>query len=484
MTEVPIHTVTCDQSVTDVPKTVNRCDLVIKCEQDDCPGNAAPWVCVKCHAVVEYGLDDENVYCNCGMTKLSSCKFECSQKGSMYSDEKKLKAALQKLKPPVTFTILLLGETNVGKSTWINAFANYLTYPTLDAAVETRDLITLIPNEFTYTDDDNECTVIRNGPKCEDENFTAGLKNVDILKSEEDRIANINDKIKLEEKDLMFDIVGLEREDLAYPRTVCTNEKCITTGSFNGSSVINYTQWCHDHCYLNGVTTEVTNNEALKQCQAMNNDVCTECSHGYEEHMHITYQYNQVSKKVENQDVRNMIRTNASTRDIKARAIQDLQNLIGELKDEHAQIEKIAAKFGVFLQQNSITSYNHARAEYLTFHINEQKKLTPEFRDEKLIAQLELSLKTYNEEVNTLIKAMQSGDESQVLDISTIESSIKQLYGLKHSGPIIKNVGRSAIKASTRTRREVSHRIKSSKNKKNSSISSGLKKFFRFASRD
>jgi predicted GTPase len=37
--------------------------------------------------------------------------------------------------------ILILGETGVGKTTWINAFANYLTYGTLEHALKVREFM-------------------------------------------------------------------------------------------------------------------------------------------------------------------------------------------------------------------------------------------------------------------------------------------------------------------------------------------------------
>jgi predicted GTPase len=49
--------------------------------------------------------------------------------------------------------ILLLGETGVGKSTFINAFANYVFYEKLDDALR-EDLLWLIPASFTVTDAD------------------------------------------------------------------------------------------------------------------------------------------------------------------------------------------------------------------------------------------------------------------------------------------------------------------------------------------
>lgn len=60
--------------------------------------------------------------------------------------------------------ILLLGETGVGKSTFINSIVNYLTYPDFEKATR-EDLITLISSQFTVQDKYGEYHEIKVGPE-------------------------------------------------------------------------------------------------------------------------------------------------------------------------------------------------------------------------------------------------------------------------------------------------------------------------------
>uniref|UniRef100_A0AC34GTQ5 G domain-containing protein n=1 Tax=Panagrolaimus sp. ES5 TaxID=591445 RepID=A0AC34GTQ5_9BILA len=58
------------------------------------------------------------------------------------------------LNPKKSINILILGQTGVGKSTWINAFANYLIYNTLEEAITAGTPVCVIPTKFSMFDED------------------------------------------------------------------------------------------------------------------------------------------------------------------------------------------------------------------------------------------------------------------------------------------------------------------------------------------
>lgn len=80
--------------------------------------------------------------------------------------------------------ILLLGETGVGKSTFINSFCNYLRYSDLRHAMVAKDqLITLIPTSFTITDSNFEERLIKVGPADTNEYLETGASATQTCRS-------------------------------------------------------------------------------------------------------------------------------------------------------------------------------------------------------------------------------------------------------------------------------------------------------------
>lgn len=139
----------------DVQKPVRRRFIKIPCPGPRCQGTSdLNWVCPRCLHALEYGYSDQYIYCDCGRGHFKNYTFKCSNASShgpnyvAFPDNTRLQNLLQSLASSDYVNILILGETGVGKSTFINAFINYLTFDTLDDAMKSEELQWVIPCSF------------------------------------------------------------------------------------------------------------------------------------------------------------------------------------------------------------------------------------------------------------------------------------------------------------------------------------------------
>ncbi|RSL68851.1 hypothetical protein CEP53_002391 [Fusarium sp. AF-6] len=131
-----------DRRAVKIPCPHHGCDQKLQCS----------WICASCQSTVEYGVMDDLLYCDCGASPYHKWEFQCNdpKHGSdweMYNCFELLRK-LKALEPFEDLNVLILGETGVGKSTWINAFINYLSYESIDDALAAKDLKCVIPCSF------------------------------------------------------------------------------------------------------------------------------------------------------------------------------------------------------------------------------------------------------------------------------------------------------------------------------------------------
>ncbi|KIW82175.1 hypothetical protein Z517_05202 [Fonsecaea pedrosoi CBS 271.37] len=143
-------------------KPMDRKPVKLSCPGRGCvPRTKRQWICSRCYSAIDYGRRDHYLYCDCGRTKYRYWGFRCNaqQHGPNFEryEDRQLLAMLDAMDPFEEVNILILGETGVGKSTWINAFVNYLTHGTLQEAMDASEIEHVIPCSFaTQTVDEND----------------------------------------------------------------------------------------------------------------------------------------------------------------------------------------------------------------------------------------------------------------------------------------------------------------------------------------
>ncbi|CAG8672274.1 1645_t:CDS:2, partial [Cetraspora pellucida] len=113
--------------------------------------------------------------------------------------------------------ILLLGETGVGKSTFINAFANYMKFKNLDEAMHGK-MDTLIPSMFSITDEYCDLRNITVGQEDENEFITnRGMSSTQGCKSYKFRVDN-NTEVRFIDTPGIGDTRGLHTDEKNFEK--------------------------------------------------------------------------------------------------------------------------------------------------------------------------------------------------------------------------------------------------------------------------
>ncbi|KAM6525971.1 hypothetical protein FSOLCH5_002099 [Fusarium solani] len=132
---------------------LDRRFVKIPCPGMRCDHNTPrEWICFHCSEPLEFCMTDDHIYCVCGQHLYSDYDFKCNGESHGPGFDRypahTLLDMLRSLKSN-SVNILILGETGVGKSTFINGFINYLKYNTLDEAIAAGRLTAVIPCSFS-----------------------------------------------------------------------------------------------------------------------------------------------------------------------------------------------------------------------------------------------------------------------------------------------------------------------------------------------
>lgn len=138
-------------------KPLKRIVLELMCpgvRKGTCSSDPLLWTCNICKNNLEYGFDNF-FYCACGKAEANWYEFKCRNinHGNEFfpiNGNFGLEKELDKLRPLKEMNIVILGQSGVGKSTWINSIVNYLQYETLEDA-EKGGVECVIPAQFSVT---------------------------------------------------------------------------------------------------------------------------------------------------------------------------------------------------------------------------------------------------------------------------------------------------------------------------------------------
>ena len=157
--------------------------------------------------------------------------------------------------------------------------------------------------------------------------------------------------------------------------------------------------------------------------------------------MHMTYDLEQVKKRVVDQHVKSLLSEKDDDATKLKKFIENVYKYAEELREEQHEITDICAQFGCYLKKNAITPYNDQIDAHIEMLIN-QEESKPD-RDQRAIDNLVAMRRKYSEKKRVITEAMKRPDLHDVDFISSpekVDELKKTLFQLKHNGETLRNI--------------------------------------------
>jgi len=239
---------------------------------------------------------------------------------------------------------------------------------------------------------------------------------------------------------------------LDRPRTVCTDPRCKKVIMVNGVTTVNYTNYCHRDCFVEGIPENLIGSEKLKKCAAMDNtDYCVggvtdetrACGHHLSLHTHVLYELRVTRREVVDSRVEELMRERADRMSVLKEAIDKIDVLIARLKKEQKQIIAISAGLAHYTKRNAIVVFNDDLDAYLDMLIREEKaKRQAGANNQSVVDGLEQVKDNYQAQKVMFDEALSTSPDADRVpkSIEDVREHVKQLYRLPEIGGKLKGI--------------------------------------------